>query len=233
MTRSNRSRRHHPSPPAAALAYCLAAIGVVPLVGLILFYAVEAHSRAARLDGLAGVGISAGSPGVCQESVLHVHHSKGYVMRTTYRVLAYLVAAEVVIQAAAIAYALFGFFKFVDDGAVIDKSTQESGVTFDGLVGFIVHGINGTMIVPLLALVLLVVSFFAKVPGGGKWAGILLGLVVAQVLLGIFAHELPWLGGLHGLNALAVFSVALLAAHRPSGVQTPTAANSDAETATV
>jgi hypothetical protein len=153
-------------------------------------------------------------------------------MRTTYRVLAFLIAAEVVIQAAAIAYAVFGFFKFVDDGAVIDKASKESGETFDGVVGFIVHGINGMMIVPLLALVLLVVSFFAKVPGGVKWAGILVGLVVVQVLLGMFAHELPWLGGLHGLNALAVFTVALLAAHRARRVQTPTASTSDAERAT-
>lgn len=154
-------------------------------------------------------------------------------MRTTYRVLAFLIAVEVVIQAAAIAYAVFGFFKFVDDGAVIDKATQESGETFDGLVGFIVHGINGMMVVPLLAIVLLVVSFFAKVPGGAKWAGILLGLVVVQVLLGMFAHELPWLGGFHGLNALAVFTVALLAAHRARRVRTPSASTSDAERATV
>ena len=154
-------------------------------------------------------------------------------MRTTYRVIAYLIAAEVVIQAAAIAYAVFGFFKYVDDGAVIDKATQESGETFDGLVGFIVHGINGSMIVPLLALVLFVVSFFAKVSGGVKWAGILLGLVVVQVLLGMFAHELPALGAVHGLNALAVFIVALLAGHRARRMQAPSVSTSDADRATV
>jgi hypothetical protein len=147
-------------------------------------------------------------------------------MRATYRVLAFLVAAEVVIQAAAVAYGVFGFFKFVDDGAVIDKASQESGETFDGVAGFIVHGINGMMIVPLLALILFVVSFFANVPGGVKWAGTLLVLVVLQIALGGFAHEFPALGAVHGLNALAVFGVALLAAHRARPVPRPKASTS-------
>ena len=47
-------------------------------------------------------------------------------MRTTYRVLAYLLAVEVMVQAAAIAYAIFGLGKYIDDGAVVDKATQES-----------------------------------------------------------------------------------------------------------
>ena len=116
---------------------------------------------------------------------------------------------------------------FTPDGSFNTRFTGK-----EGLVGFIVHGINGSMIVPLLALLLLVVSFFARVPGGVKWAAILFGLVAAQVLLGIFAHELPSLGAVHGLNALAVFSVALLAAHRARRVPAPVA-SSDPERATV
>jgi hypothetical protein len=154
-------------------------------------------------------------------------------MRTAYRVLAYLIAAEVVIQAAAIAYAIFGLSKYVDDGAVIDKASQESGQTFDGVVGFMVHGINGMMIVPALALILFVLSFFAKVAGGVKWAGILLILVVAQVLLGGFAHDYPWLGALHGLNALAVFGVAVQTAHRARQVQAPVLPAAGADRAAV
>ena len=34
------------------------------------------------------------------------------------------------------------------------------------------HGINGEMVFPLLALLLLIVSFFAKVPRGVHWAGV-------------------------------------------------------------
>ena len=57
-----------------------------------------------------------------------------------------------------------------------------------------VHGINGQMIMPLIALLLLVVAFFAKVRGGVSLAAMVLGGVVVQVALGIFGHGLPVLG---------------------------------------
>ena len=66
------------------------------------------------------------------------------------------------------------------------------------------HGINGMMIIPLLVLLLLIVSFFAKVPGGVQKAAILLGLVVLQVFLGIFSHSIPFVVVLHVLNAFAI-----------------------------
>ncbi len=57
-------------------------------------------------------------------------------------------------------------------------------------------------------------SFFARVPGGVKWAGLVLGLVVTQVLLGLAGHSIPVLGALHGLNALLLFSSAIYTARR-------------------
>src|SRR3712207_7497497 len=74
-----------------------------------------------------------------------------------------------------------------------------------------IHGINGMMLVPLVSLVLLIVSFFAKVPKGVMWAGLLLLFVVIQVTLGLVGHEVPIAGGLHGLNALIVFGLAIMA----------------------
>jgi hypothetical protein len=41
-------------------------------------------------------------------------------MRTTYRVLAYLVALEVAVQAAAIAFAVFGLGLWIEDGGTLD-----------------------------------------------------------------------------------------------------------------
>lgn len=150
-------------------------------------------------------------------------------MKKTYRLLAYVLAAEVVVQAGAIAFAIFGLFKFIDDGAVVDKASQESDVTFQGVAGFIVHGINGEMVIPALGLIMLMVSFFAKIPGGIKWAAILLALIVVQVLLGIFGQEIPGVGALHRMNALAVFAVALMAGHRvrtgPVAVDAPAGAD--------
>jgi hypothetical protein len=138
-------------------------------------------------------------------------------MRSTYRVFSYIIAAEVVVQASAIAFGMFGFFKWIDDGNTFDKAVMEDeNVSFTGLAGFIIHGINGQMVIPLLALLLLVISFFAKVPGGVKWAGGILALVVLQVLLGMFGHGAPLLGPLHGINALVLFSVAVMAGRRVS-----------------
>ena len=70
------------------------------------------------------------------------------------------------------------------------------------------------MIVPAIALLFLISSFFAKVPGGIKWALIVFGVTVVQVALGLFAHELAGLGWLHGVNALILFGVAVSAAMR-------------------
>lgn len=136
-------------------------------------------------------------------------------MRSTYRVLSYIIAAEVVVQASAIAFAIFGLGKWIDDGGTLDKATMnDESVTFTGLVGFMIHGINGQMVIPLLALILLIVSFFAKVRGGAKWAAMILALVFIQVTLGVLGHETPQLGPLHGMNALLLFSVAVIAGRR-------------------
>ncbi|MGZ5422477.1 MAG: hypothetical protein ACXWDF_09915 [Aeromicrobium sp.] len=136
-------------------------------------------------------------------------------MKSAYRYLAYILAIEVVIQAAAIAFAIFGLGKWIDDGNTLDKAAiEDESTSFTGLAGFIVHGINGQMVIPLLVIILLIVSFFAKVPDGTKWAAVILVAVIAQVLLGIFGHELPALGILHGVNALFILAAASMAGQR-------------------
>jgi hypothetical protein len=140
-------------------------------------------------------------------------------MRSVYRVFAFIIAAEVVIQASAIAYGFFGIGKYIDDGATINKASVESdSISFTGLGGLALHGINGTMIVPLIAIIFFIISFFAKVPGGVKWAGIVLLLVAIQIALGMFGHEVPALGALHGINALILFGVAVSAGMRVNRV---------------
>ncbi len=139
-------------------------------------------------------------------------------MRTAYRVLAFVIAAEVAIQAAAIAYALFGLSAWVFRGGVWDKAAMRSvSVDFPGIGGFALHNVNGEMVFPALCLILLVLSFFAKVPRGVMWAGVTFGLTVVQVLLGEFGRGLPFLGALHGINALLIFGVAVMAAMAARG----------------
>ena len=136
-------------------------------------------------------------------------------MRTAYKVLAYLVAVEVVIQAMAMVWAIAGLGKWVDGGGVLDKAAMESGrPPFPEVTGLLVHGINGSFVIPGIALLLVILSFFAKLRGAVKWAAIVFVLAVVQGQLGFLGHEIPAVGALHGLNALALFIAALYAGRR-------------------
>jgi hypothetical protein len=146
-------------------------------------------------------------------------------MRSAYRVLAYAIAVEVLVQAAAIAYAVAGLGKWVaDDHGVLTKKVLDSSTSeFTGEGGFALHGINGQMLIPLLALALLVVSLRAQVAGGVRMAAIIFGLVVIQVALGFAATSVPALGALHGLLALLLFGAALMTGIRAPRTAEPVA----------
>ena len=146
-------------------------------------------------------------------------------MKNVYRVLAFLVAAGVMVQAAAIAYGMFGLIKWVENGGTLDKATELNS-ELGGYTGFSVHATAGIMVVPAIALLFLISSFFAKVPGGVKWALFVFLATVVQVALGLFAHSLAGLGWLHGLNALILFGLAVSAGmrvNRVAAVESPVA----------
>jgi len=148
-------------------------------------------------------------------------------MRRAYHVFAYIIAAEVVIQAMMIATAVAGLDHWIeDDHATVTKKVIDSHPSFTGSFGFPVHAINGEMLIPLFALILLVISFFAGVVGGTRWALYILGLIVIQAVLGISSGKVPLLALLHGLNAFAIFTIAVLTARRAK------AQTADATTAT-
>ena len=136
-------------------------------------------------------------------------------MRTAYKVLAYIVAAEVAVQAMVMVWAIAGLGVWIDSGGVFDKSIMESeAIPFTEVIGILVHGINGAFVVPAIALLLLIVSFFTRVRGAIKWAIVVFVLVVVQGQIGFLGHEFPLAGALHGLNALALFTVALYTGRR-------------------
>ncbi|MDX6196981.1 MAG: hypothetical protein QOJ79_132 [Actinomycetota bacterium] len=137
-------------------------------------------------------------------------------MRSVYRVLVALLAAEVLVQGMAITFAIARLFYWIDqDGGVANKALFDNdNAHYPGATAFMIHGMNGLLLMPIIALLLLIVSFFAKVAGGTKRAGILVGLVVLQAALGLFAHAVPALVMLHVLNAFALFSYAAITAHR-------------------
>jgi hypothetical protein len=134
-------------------------------------------------------------------------------MRNVYRVLAFLVAAEVAVQAAFFVWGEAGMGMYIEDGGVLDKAALENAfeggeAPFPEFVGLLYHGMNGMFVIPLLALLLVISSFFAKVPRGVTFALAVLGLVLLQVTLGLMGHSVSFLGALHGINALLLFSTA-------------------------
>jgi hypothetical protein len=140
---------------------------------------------------------------------------KEVMIKQVYRVLAYAIAAGVVLQAAAIAYAVFGMFEWVSTGGTIDKALIESdSPQIGGIAGFNLHQMVGVIILPSLALLFLIISFFARIPGGIKWGIIVLAATVVQSFLGIYSHEIAAIGWLHGTMALILFSCAMAAGIR-------------------
>jgi hypothetical protein len=125
------------------------------------------------------------------------------IMRTAYRVIAYPLALSVAVQASLIAFGAFALENNIDNGPVSDGDT--TGVTLHHSFAYVVV---------LFAVALLAVSFGAKVQHGVRWAAIPLGLVVVQFFLAYAAYSAAIVGVLHGLNALAIFAVALLAGRR-------------------
>lgn len=124
-------------------------------------------------------------------------------MRLVYRILAMLIAAGVVVQAAAIAFALFDIEKKAGDGQVFSEDSHNGGVAL--------HSVLGEMVIPVLALLLLIISFFAAIPGGVKWAAITFGVLVLQIVLAFAGDAVPAIGVLHGINAFALAAVASIA----------------------
>ncbi|HEY0533449.1 MAG TPA: hypothetical protein VGD29_17810 [Actinoplanes sp.] len=134
-------------------------------------------------------------------------------MRLVYRILAMLIAVGVVVQAAAIAFALFDIEKKTDDGQIFSKNSHNGGIAL--------HSVLGAMVIPVIALLLLIVSFFAAIPGGVKWAAITFGVLVLQVVLAYAGDALPAIGVLHGINAFALAAVASIAMRKARLAESP------------
>ena len=133
-------------------------------------------------------------------------------MKSTYRVLALLVPVIVALQAAFIAAALFGIGHWVDDGHALSKTVLESGNGgFGGAAGIMLHGV-GAIVVSIVAIVLLVVAFFAHIEGGVRWATLILADVIVQWGLAAAGTSSPAVGGLHGINAFVMFGLGMMAA---------------------
>jgi len=140
-----------------------------------------------------------------------------------YRFLAIMIAVLVVVQAGAISWAFFGMTDWInDEGGVVNKELLECtdcDQEFTAEWGFAIHMFfNGLVLIPLTSLILLIVSFFAKVPKGVLLAAVIFGLVILQVfVLPALSREVgSGFGALHGVNALVLMGIAIMAGQRAS-----------------
>jgi hypothetical protein len=138
-----------------------------------------------------------------------------------YRFLALAIAVLVVVQAGAIAWGFFGVSNFINDGGIVDEEfldcTEDCESVGSADAGFAIHMFFvGLILIPLCSLLLLIVSFFAKVPKGTAIAGAIVVMVILQVfVLPALSREVgSGFGALHGINALLIMGAAGGAATR-------------------
>jgi len=89
-------------------------------------------------------------------------------MKQVYRVLAYLVAAGVAVQAASISYGMFGLIKWIEGGGTLDQSTELTPA-LGGYAGFSWHATGGIFVLPAISLLFLISLFLprCRVASGG------------------------------------------------------------------
>jgi hypothetical protein len=149
-------------------------------------------------------------------------------MRSLYIWLSRLIALGVVVQVLVIAWSAFDIYNKAGDGVPFTEDTERN-------IGAALHSVIGMMIIPVLALLFAIVSFFAKVRGGVALAWAVFGLVVLQIALAFASFAAPVVGTLHALNAFAIAGLAGMAgsrANRPDpAVAAPTRSSDPGVTA--
>jgi uncharacterized membrane protein (Fun14 family) len=151
-------------------------------------------------------------------------------MKATYRVLAYLIPVIVALQASFIAMGTFGLGSWVEDGNDFTKNILENGGA-RGDVGFALHSF-GAIAAAVVGLLLLIISFFAKIEGGIRAALFVFLDVVLQWVLAFVSFGVWTIGILHGLNAFLLFGLGLMAAGAATRSIKGTAATTSAPTST-
>jgi hypothetical protein len=118
-------------------------------------------------------------------------------MRTAFRIVASLTSAAVIFQVGFAGYGAFNAIDKAKHGKLVSKKTIENG--FDP------HGINGTVVLVLM-LILLIMALVLR--HKIRIAAILFGLGIIQLLLAAGGTSAAWVGFFHGVNALAIAGIA-------------------------
>jgi hypothetical protein len=143
-------------------------------------------------------------------------------MRKTYLILARTISVLIVVQAMAIVLIVAGLFHWIDGGGTLDKSVvdgwSDNPPDWQGSIGGLFHFfLVGTILIPLSGLLLLIVSFFAKIPRGVGLASAIVVSIIVQYFSAVIADSAPYVGLIHGLNAFILLGLTVAAAMAAKG----------------
>jgi hypothetical protein len=127
------------------------------------------------------------------------------MLRPVFNVLSSLLFAAVVIQVGLAGYGVFNALHKAKSGPVTKEMIES---------GFDPHGLVGTVVLGLMVLLVVTAAVGKSRQPWLKWSVALLVLGVIQMILGVVSSSVPVLGFVHGVNALAIYAVAALLAHR-------------------
>jgi hypothetical protein len=132
---------------------------------------------------------------------------EGWDIRSIYRYWAALVFVGVLVQVGAAGYgAFYAANNLQDKGDTLGRSGWDHGWNF--------HGLFGTILV-LATVLLLVFGLAAKLGRPAVWLPLALAVAgVIQFFLPLVGTSVPALGFLHAVNALVIFALSGLIAHR-------------------
>ena len=138
-------------------------------------------------------------------------------MQKTYLFFARFISVLIVVQAMAIVITVAGLFHWIDGGATLDKSVvdgwDDNPPDFQGSIGAFFHFfLVGMVLIPLSGLILLIVSFFAKIPHGVAIAAAIVVSIIVQYASAVISSSAPYVGLIHGLNAFILLGLTLAAA---------------------
>ncbi len=126
-------------------------------------------------------------------------------MRSAFRILTSVIFVAVVVQVGLAGYGIFNAIHKAKTAPLTQKALEDDIGAHSGFGYFVL----------LAMLLLLLVALAGKLGSAeSKWAGGLFALGVLQAILGAASTSAPALGFLHGINALAIYAVSALLAHR-------------------
>lgn len=126
-------------------------------------------------------------------------------MRNVFRWLTSLLFAAIVVQVGLAGYGAFNAVHKAEKAEATKKAVEN---------GFNAHIGLGYIIVLVMLLMLIVAAAGRLGSTSVRFSGVLVLLGILQAILGMVSESTPAIGPLHTINALAIYAVSALLAHK-------------------